>query len=37
MHDIPCDAPSFFFVFWNFSAVGTLCVFWTEYGLGECC
>jgi presenilin 1 len=34
MHDVPTDAVSFFFVLWNFSAVGTLMVFWTEYGLG---
>ena len=32
--DVPTDEPSFFFFLWNFSAVGTLLVFWTEYGLG---
>ena len=35
MHDIPWDTPSFLFFFYNFSAVGTLLVFWTEYGLGD--
>lgn len=35
MHDIPWDTPSFIIFFYNFSAVGTLLVFWTEYGLGD--
>ena len=35
MHDIPWDTPSFVFLFYNFAAVGTLLVFWTEYGLGD--
>jgi len=34
MHDVPWDAPSFYFVLWNLSATGTLMVFWTEYGCG---
>ena len=35
MHDVPVDALTFFACLWNFSAVGTLLVFWTEYGLGH--
>jgi len=34
MHDIPVDAPSFFLSLTNFAAVGTLLVFWTEFGCG---
>lgn len=34
MHDIPIDLPTFSIGLWNFAAVGTLLVFWTEYGCG---
>mmetsp|Transcript_35837 Transcript_35837/g.94158 ORF Transcript_35837/g.94158 Transcript_35837/m.94158 type:complete len:321 (+) Transcript_35837:136-1098(+) len=34
MHDVPIDSPTFLFFLWNFAAVGTLMVFWTEYGCG---
>ena len=34
MHDIPFDSPSFLFIMWNVSAVGTLLIFWTEFGFG---
>ena len=34
MHDVPIDSYTFFFCLWNFSAVGTLMVFWTEFGCG---
>ena len=34
MHDLPVDSISFFLCMWNFAAVGTLLVFWTEYGCG---
>ena len=34
MHDVPLDSPTFFLCMWNFAAVGTLLVFWTEYGCG---
>ena len=33
-HDIPFDSPSFLFIAWNVSAVGTLLIFWTEFGFG---
>jgi len=34
MHDLPMDSPTFFLSLYNFAAVGTLLVFWTEYGCG---
>lgn len=34
IHDIPMDSPTFFLLLYNFAAVGTLLVFWTEYGCG---
>ena len=34
MHDVPLDAPSFYLVLYNYAAVGTLLIFWTEYGCG---
>ena len=35
MHDIAVDTPTFFICLYNFAAVGTLLVFWTEYGCGQ--
>ena len=34
LHDRAVDAPSFYFVLYNFAAVGTLLVFWIECGCG---
>ena len=32
---VPFDAPSFYFIMYNFAAAGTLLIFWAELGFGE--
>ena len=34
IHDVPVDRPAFTLIMYNFAAVGTLLVFWQEYGCG---
>ena len=34
VYQLPLDLPTGVFLLYNFSAVGTLLVFWTEYGCG---